>query len=420
MNPRTVLGDRRIRYLASAQALSVLGDGCNGVAMAFAVFSLTGSAGALSAVLTARVLGLTVSLLFGGVLADRADRLRILVGSDLVRFVSQGLTAAALFGGHAGVAGLAALQLVHGLASGCFLPTYGGFVPQLVPPAALQQANASISAVSGVANVAGPALAGVLTATLGPAWALGLDSLTFLAGALLLVAGGRGTRSAAADAGGERASVLADLRAGAAEVRARPWLTAGIGYFVVNQLCVAGPLFVLGPIAAERVLGGATAWGTLLTAFSIGSVLGSLAAARLVPRRPMPAFLASSVLTVPLLLAMGAGAGLGVLVVAEVLAGAAVMFTDIVWQSTMQKHVPDETLSRVLSWDLFGYTVSRPVSMGLVGLLAQHAGTRTTFAAAAALLAASAVLTLLVPGVRSLTDRAAPAPLPPDPDRSPA
>ncbi|MFJ4097488.1 MFS transporter [Kitasatospora sp. NPDC089913] len=398
---RSALRDRTIACLATAQGLSAIGDGCNAVAIAFAVLDMTDSASALSTVLAARVAGLAGSLLCGGVLADRTDRGRLLIGSDLVRFAAQALLAAALLAGPTGLGLIAVLQLVHGLASGCFLPTYGGFVPQLVKADALQRTNAAITAVSGTANLAGPALAGALTAAWGPAWALALDSATFL-GSAALISRCRRTAAPSTPAAASSPSLLRELRTGAREVAARSWLAAGICYFVVNQLCLTGPVFVLGPIAAAAGLGGATGWGALLTAFAVGGVLGSLLAGRVVPARPMAAILVCSVPIAVLPAALGLGAQLPALIAAEVLAGAAVMFTDIVWQSTIQRHVPAATLSRVLSWDLFGYTVSRPVSMSLVGLAAQLTGTRTLFLTTAAALVGAAALTGTVRAVRRL------------------
>ncbi|RGD57499.1 MFS transporter [Kitasatospora xanthocidica] len=416
MSHRSALRDRTVAHLATAQCLSVIGDGCNAVAIAFAVLDLTDSAGALSTVLAARVAGLAASLLFGGVLADRMDRGRLLVRSDLVRFAAQGLLAVGLFAGPIGLGPIAVLQLVHGLASGCFLPTYGGFVPQLVPADRLQRTNAAITAVTGTANLAGPALAGALTAAWGPAWALALDSVTFL-GSAALISRCRRAAAPSAPAAASGPSVLHELRTGAREVATRSWLAAGICYFVVNQLCLAGPVYVLGPIAAATGLGGATGWGVLLTAFAVGGVLGSLAAGRFTPTRPMAAVLVCSVPIAVLPAALGLGAELPALVAAEVLAGAAVMFTDIVWQSTIQRHVPGATLSRALSWDLFGYTVSRPVSMALVGLAAQLAGARTVFLSSAVALVGAAALTGTVRGVRHLPDR--PREQIAEPERSP-
>ncbi|BEL07209.1 MFS transporter [Actinoplanes sichuanensis] len=383
------------------------------MALAFAVVMLTDSTTLLSMALAARVVGLTISLLAGGVMADRFDRRRILICSDLVRFAAQGALALLLLGDSTGVPAIVGLQLVHGLASGFFLPTYGGFVARLVSADQLQQTNAAITTVAGIASVVGPALAGSLTAAVGPAWALGLDALTFLGSAAIIASCGHFLPRADSLAVMDRParSALQDMYSGWREVLRRRWLSAGISYFVISQLCITGPLYVLGPLMADQHLGGASIWGLLLTAFAIGGVLGGMLAARYEPRRPMVAMLICAVFICPLLIAFSVRSHVVVLIAVEILAGAAIMFTDILWQSTMQTHVPDAVLSRVLSWDLLGYTVSRPLSIGLVGPAAQAVGAGATFMGAAVALGVVAALTMSLREVRTLGRRATDQPL---------
>src|SRR3954470_19567088 len=96
-----VLGERDFRLLYGAQVVSLLGDGIIPVALAFAVLDLTGSATDLGLVLAARTVPMVLSLLAGGVLADRASRRRVMIGADLVRLVSQGLLGVLLVAGAA-------------------------------------------------------------------------------------------------------------------------------------------------------------------------------------------------------------------------------------------------------------------------------------------------------------------------------
>src|SRR5919206_4153603 len=88
------LGERDFRLLFLGQALSRVGSGMVGVALAFAVLDATGSVGDLGLVLACRTLALAVFLLHAGVLADRLSRRGVLVVSDVVSFGSQGVLAA--------------------------------------------------------------------------------------------------------------------------------------------------------------------------------------------------------------------------------------------------------------------------------------------------------------------------------------
>src|SRR5919107_1761775 len=96
-----VLAERGFRSLYVARGLSLLGDGVAPVALAFAVLEIEGSATALGLVLAAQTAPRVGLMLVGGVVGDRFSRRGIMLASDLVRFVTQGLAAALLITGRA-------------------------------------------------------------------------------------------------------------------------------------------------------------------------------------------------------------------------------------------------------------------------------------------------------------------------------
>src|SRR3954462_5484151 len=161
----------------------VPGRGVGGGCAAFAVLELGGSASAVGLVLASRSLPLVLSLLAGGVVADRVSRRAVMVTADLVRLGSQGAIATLLIGGWAQVWMLAVLSGVSGAASGFFNPASTGLLPALVAPGDLQQANGLRATVMAGGEIAGPAVAGGLVATAGACWAIGIDALTFAASA---------------------------------------------------------------------------------------------------------------------------------------------------------------------------------------------------------------------------------------------
>jgi predicted MFS family arabinose efflux permease len=101
-------------------------------------------------------------------------------------------------------------------------------------------------------------------------------------------------------------SYLADLRDGWDAFRSRRWLWAFVAWFSFTNL-LYGCWLVVGPLVAERDLGGAGPWGLILASAGIGGVVGGLLALRVAPRRPLLfAALGLSILLVPLaLLAAG-------------------------------------------------------------------------------------------------------------------
>src|SRR5829696_2229816 len=182
------LRERNFRMFFAGQAVSLLGDGMVPVALVFAVLEITGSPSALGLVLAARVLPTVVLLLVGGVVADRVSRRQVMIVADIARMLAQGAMAAVLIAGVAEVWMLAVLAAVGGAATAFFEPASTGLVPMTVSAGRLQQANALQGLSRAAGAIAGPAIAGVLVATVGPGAALAVDGATFAVSAAFLMA----------------------------------------------------------------------------------------------------------------------------------------------------------------------------------------------------------------------------------------
>ena len=126
--------------------------------------------------------------MYGGVWADRLPRHRVMVASNLLSGASQAVVAALLLGGHASVWSLAALASVNGMSSAFFVPASAGIVPQIVPVALLQEANATLRLSINATNIIGAAIGGVIVAAASPGWAIAFDALTYLMAALTVLA----------------------------------------------------------------------------------------------------------------------------------------------------------------------------------------------------------------------------------------
>src|SRR5690349_762068 len=310
------------------------------IALAFAVLELGGSASEVGIVLAARMLPLLAALLVGGVVADRVSRRAVMVAADLARVVTQGLLAVLLFAGAASVPVVALLAGLTGAATGFFNPASTGVLPAVVRPEQLQQANGLRATAMSGGEIVGPLIGGVLIAAAGPGWAFAVDAASFAVSALLLA------RLRLAPVAREATSFLHDLHEGWRTFRSTTWLWTFVAGAALGNM-VWGAWSVLGPVIAERDLGGAATWGSILAAMGVGTLIGALLAIRAHPRRPLVlANLAAVTFAAPLgLLAAGVPAaliGAGALV-----AGAGMMICNSVWESTVQREVPPETLSRV-------------------------------------------------------------------------
>lgn len=391
------LSERPFRNLFLARALSLLGDGLVPVALAFAVLRVDGSASSLGVVLAARTASLVVCLLLGGVVADRMPRRRVLIASDLIRLVAQGASAALVLSGSATVWQLAALAALFGVGWAMFLPTSTGFVPQTVSPGRLQQANALIAGTFSIAQVAGPAIAGVLVVAVGPGWALALDAATFLASAAFVA------RISVDDV--ERApagSMWSDLRAGWREFLSRRWLwTSGV-YCAVAAFFFFPAFFALGPVIADRALGGARSWAAIVTAFGAGSVAAGLLLLKVRPRAPLLAAVVPLTLLGAPLVALAATERVAVVALAAFLGGLGLTFFNTLFETTVQQHVPPHALSRVASIDWMLGQGLQPLGYALVGPAAAVAGTGPPLVAAATWIALTTLLVACLPSVRGL------------------
>ena len=397
MPPLGALREREYRLFFAGQTVSLLGDGMVGVALSFAVLDLTGKVADLGYVFAASSLPLVAFLLVGGVFADRLSRRAVMVGADVVRFAAQGATAALLLTGHARLWELIVLQVVRGAASAFFNPSLTGLTPQLVSGEHLQQANVLRGIAQGVGGIAGPALAGVLVATIGSGWALAVDAATFAVSAVCLAALRLPPRERL-----PQQRFLHDLRDGWREFSSRTWLwSAVVAAGIANML--SAPFFVLGAAIAKSDLGGVGPWALILAAFGIGSFAGGLLALRMRPRRP---FVACFVAYVPfglpgVLLAFHANAY--AIAAATFVAGAGLMIGNALWETTLQRKIPPAALSRVTAYDWFGSLAGQPLGNALVGPAAATLGTTATLLVASAVTTGANLVVLSLPSIREVT-----------------
>jgi MFS family permease len=405
---------RSFRFFFFGQGISAIGDRIVAVALPFAVLGLTGSVEDLGIVLAAQTVPLVAFVLLGGVWADRLPRRAVMLTSDLVRAGAQGASGVLLVTGSAHVGELVALQAVYGTAEAFFVPAEQALLPETVAAADLQQANSLMAISSNVAQVGGPALGGVLVATLGGGWGLAIDAGTFLASAASLSA-----MRVAATSPAPRTGAWRELRDGWRAVRSRTWLWASILEFMVANWVVS-PYLVLGPEVARASLGGPGAWAAISTAAGVGALLGGWWGLRWQPRFPLRAMFVTSVIgTTPVLLLLGAVAPLPALLAASVLSGMSISFFNLVWFTVVQRKIPGAELSRVVSWDALGSYVATPIGLAAAGPLGVALGIPATLYGAAALGAAGTLAVLTVPSVRNLRyepgDANAARPVTPDP-----
>jgi MFS family permease len=390
------LQERQFRLLWLGRVSSSFGNALMGVALAFAVLSVSASPTDLGLVLACFTVSRVALTLVGGVYSDRLPRREVMLASDGVRAVVQAFTAVMLLTDHMTLPLFFVTASIFGAASAFFGPASTGLVPQTVSQERLQSANALLGLSMSTANVFGPLLSGLLVAAAGPGWVYAIDSLTFVASAAFLLCLRLPSHERPA-----QQHFAADLAKGFYEVRTRPWVWLSMLAFSLTNLCFAAFL-VLGPVIARDDLGGAREWGVITTGGAIGAVLGGALALRVRPPRPLAAGFAAWTLCSLALFALAppipalavAGAfGVGM---------AGISFGTALWETTLQAQIPQDVLSRVSSYDWLVSLVFMPIGFVAFGPLADAIGIGTTLVLAGAVLAASNLLVALTPAIRAV------------------
>ena len=413
------LRSRNFRLLFAGQAVSQIGDALFPVALAFAVLDLGGTPAQLGLVLAAQGLPLAVLILAAGVWADRLPRQLIMFVSDVGRGLAQAAVAVLLLTHNAEIWHLAALSAVYGIFEAGFRPAAGGLMPQIVESEHLQQANALLGLSRNAGTILGPAAAGLLIAASGPGEAIAIDAATFAVSAIFLLGIETGRRAPwprgrdeARATGGDDASLArrgrfwTDLKAGFDEVRERAWIRRYMPVMAAYHLIALPGLLALGPVIADRDLGGAAAWGAITSAFGVGTIIGNAIALKVQPRRPMLVATVATAFAATQPISMALAPGTATIAVLLGLAGIAVSFAFGQWETTLAREIPEHALARVTSLDYLASAGLMPLGFALVGPVAALAGTTATLVTSGLVVIALAALATAHPQIR----RASPVP----------
>ncbi len=392
-----VLAERNFRLFFLGYTTSLVGAGMVAVALTFAVLEKGRSTADVGYVLAAETVPLVVLLLAGGVVADRLSRKTVMISADVVRCGSELLLAALVLTGSPPLWVFMVLAGVIGAGQAFFNPALTGLLPLVASPGRLQQANALKGVATSTGQIVGPALAGLIVAAGGAGWAIAIDGATYAVSALCLARLRLPPRPIPA-----RESFLGQLRTGWREFSSRTWLWVIVAQFGLFHLLVYAPFMVLGAVVANRTLGGATAWGLILTAQGVGSIVGGLAVLRVRPRRPLVAATIGTFAFAGPVALLAVQAPTGWVAAAAAVSGIGLAVFGTLWDTTLQQHVPVAALSRVSAYDWLGSVALVPLGYALAGPLASRFGVGGTLWLAAGWTVLGSAVVLAVPSVRRL------------------
>lgn len=393
---------RDFRLMWVGGLVSAFGSWLLTLAIPTHIFLVTGSLRATGLAAAAEYLPFLLLGPVAGVFADRRDRRRLMIGTNLF---CAGAVAVMLLGLAPGRYGVLYAALVAENA-GLVLcgPAWQARTPAVVGTGSLlSSANALNAASSGVVRLAGGPLGGILLVLCGARWLVVIDVASYLLSALALARTSR-TGGGSPAAGITPGAVARDLREGTRVLLRQPAARALFPVTVVYLAANASLSAVLIPLGIER-LGGSEHTGFVLCGLGAGFLAGA-PTLRLLLDRVQPRVLLAATLAACAVAYLGlfTSTALATALPAAVAIGLFGSMSLVIPQTTVQRVIPNAVLGRIGAVFLTGEAAATLAGAAAGPFLAQAAGLTATAAAAALVtLAAAGLARLLVPRLDRLT-----------------
>ena len=400
------LRHRDFRLLWMGMTISLVGDGIFLIAMAWQAYELWNAPAALSILGIGMTIPTIAFLLPAGVLSDRLDRRKLMLCADIGRAVVIAALAVLSLTGLLNFWELLVVVGLYGVGTAFFTPAFEAIVPDIVPAADLPAANSLDQFVRPIAlRLAGPALGGVLVATLGTGTAFAVDAASFGASTVAVFL----MRPPAHPRSEHVQSSLSAVKEGLRFVRGRVWLWGTLLSATIAYLAFMGPAEVLLPYVVKNELHASA--GDLGLVFAAGGI-GAIGAALIMgqrghPRRDVTFMYATWTLATLAVAGYGLATASWQLMVACLLFNALETAGTIVWATIKQRHVPASMLGRVSSLDWLISIGLLPLSFALTAPVVALVGVRATLVGAAVIGGVFTLGALFLPGMRDIEGIAA-------------
>jgi MFS family permease len=394
------LAHRNYRLFVGGQLISLIGTWMQTVAQSWLVYRMTASPVLLGVVGFSSQIPVSLLSPFGGVIADRWPRRRVLLLTQAGMMTLAFILAALTLTGLVRVWHLVVLSALLGVANAVDMPTRQAFVVQMVGKADLGNAIALNSSMVNGARLAGPAVAGILVAAVGEGWCFLVNGVSFLAVIGGLAAMRLDLAPPARRSGGVLEHIAEGFRfvAGTRPIRDLLLLLGGVSLMGM-------PYWVLMPVIAQDVVhAGARGYGLLMSAAGVGSLAGAAVLAARRGIRGLGRWVAMA--------AAGFGAFLILFSLSRVLwlsaallvpAGFCMMVQTASSNTLIQSMVPDRLRGRVMSVYAMMFLGMAPFGALLAGALAHSLGAPATVALGGAVcLVAAALFGSRLAGLRPL------------------
>ena len=382
---------RGFRSLWGASLFSNIGGFLQASAAAWLMLDLTGSATWVGLISASTTLPFLALALLAGAVADMTDRVRILLVSQIAMAIAAAAMAILAFLGEATPVRLLVLGLLIGVAGSFNLPAWQALVPELVPREMIASAVALNSVSFNVARAVGPALGGLLIATIGAEAGFGLNALSYIAVVVALWFIGRSDTQKPADAAPLTTAMALGWRFARYTHSFRRVLLFG-ALFGLSSSVVPTAL----PSHTEALGGGSLAYGMLLGTMGFGAIVSAFSRRRLAEvlrKWTVPAAIGGYSVGG---IAVGLAPSLLWAIPGLLLSGASLVLATTTLNSTAQMLSPRWVRGRTMSLWSLAFAGMTPIGAIVAGAVADALGTRSSY-----VLISAAGIGLAVAAIRS-------------------
>jgi predicted MFS family arabinose efflux permease len=351
---------------------------------------------AISLLLSSQVVAYLIFAPFGGLLADRFSRMRLVRVGLFLRVL---LAAQLLIGSTPEVTRLTITVFLMGMIDAGTSGAGGALFPDLIDEAGLQAANALRAVTGRVASISGPGIAIFLVSTTSATVGFSVTAIGMLL-ALLSLARLTVERTQTY----ERSNFLNELLAGFHFVRKTRWILIVMITLALQTSILFGAEMVLLPIISTREFDSAKIFPFAIMSLSLGSLLTAAFAAKFRSKRPGLVSFVSWFFLVFLIVALIFPISPVFLICCYFIGGMATEPMGVFWQTAIQKAAPDQSRARVLSFESMLSNALMPIGVGLAGPMSHLLGERIYLTICAVIFVLIGAIALMIPGVATFSN----------------
>jgi MFS family permease len=364
-----VFRHRNYRIYFFGQLTSLVGFWMQAIAQSWLVYRLTDSAFLLGLVGFASQVPMLVFTPFAGVVADRLPRVRILAFTQTAMMACAALLSVLTLTGSVQVWHIIAIAAISGTANAFDVPTRQSFTVELVGRQDLPRAIALNSIMFNAARLIGPAIAGVLVATVGEGWCIALNAASYFA-----VLGSLALMKVEPQPLREPSHPLSDLKAGFQYVTTHPQTRQLLLLLALSSLFGTSYLTLMPVFARDVLHGSSDLLGYMMSAVGAGALAGAIVISRF-PHRLLAfvPYVAAALFGGSLaLFALSESVWLSILLLVP--AGFGMMAMGIATNTLIQGTVDDAMRGRVMAYYVMSFIGMVPISALVAGWVSHQVG----------------------------------------------